>query len=148
LDALSSGDRVEMSHAMRAYASMNRAAVPRAIFRNVVIAPLIAEIVTLKELEAGVRTSCNGLAKMIDLLVSCAAKRVAEPLADEGLVQATFDEIIDQMTTKLGSQVRECFNVEVFVFFYKKQAVVCDWNSRIFSFQFASGKVFCEEVGE
>jgi hypothetical protein len=48
LEALSNGDRAAMAHAMRAYTAMSRESVPRALFRNVVMGPLIAEIVTLK----------------------------------------------------------------------------------------------------
>lgn len=50
LEALSNGDRAAMAHAMRAYTAMSRESVPRTLFRNVVMGPLVAEIVNIKVL--------------------------------------------------------------------------------------------------
>ncbi len=132
LEALAAADRAGMSHAMRAYGSMGRDSVPRALFRNVVMGPLVAELVTLKELEGGVRTSCNGLSAMLESLVSLAVARVSGPLGDSGLVQAAFDEIVEQLSSKLGSQIFATGIPEVFhANLLLAKEFVQKWESRV-----------------
>ncbi len=96
-----------LARCLRTYTAIDRAGVPKELFRNLVVSPLVAEIVTVKNLEGGNRLSCDGMGALYDALLQCAVTRVAAVVADAaaGLVQAAFDEVVDQLIGKLGSHI-------------------------------------------
>lgn len=69
---------------------------------------------------------------MLSRLVELAAGRVAGPLGDEGLVQAAFDETVEQLSAKLGPQIfatgiPESFHANVLL----ARQFVSSWESRV-----------------
>jgi hypothetical protein len=123
-----------LTRCLRTYSAINRAAVPQEIFRNVVVQPLIAEIVTVANLEGGNRTSCDGLRGIFQSILECVEKSVL-PIVPQTLallIHSTFDEVIDQLIKKIGSQVfatgiPETFHRNLLV----SKDFIAQWESRI-----------------
>lgn len=108
--------REVLARCLRTYTAIDRAQVPKELFRNVIVSPLVAEIVTAKNLEGGNRLSCDGLGALFEALLACAQQRVAAVASEAGggLVQAAFDEMVDQLIGKLGTHVFATGIPEVF----------------------------------
>ena len=109
LEALSGGEecRELLTRCLRTYTAINRAQVPKEIFRNVIVGPLFAEIITTANLEGGNRTSCDGLASLFDAILNVAENEICPrvPQREGLLMQSAFDEAVEQLSSKLGSNI-------------------------------------------
>jgi hypothetical protein len=92
----------KLHECMRVFGALNRPMLPQELFRVHVLGPAISDIVTVKALEAGRRTSCDGLPEIYRALVHFVMDKVV-PVGDPGLVQAAFDEIVELFMSRFGT---------------------------------------------
>lgn len=102
LEAIQQFDSRLLAQCMRVYAALDRLTVPQELFRVHILGPAISDMVTVAALEAGRRTSCDGLPSIFDALIGFTCERVL-PFGDASFIQACFDEIVEVFMSRFGT---------------------------------------------